>query len=187
MTRCFLAVFLALCLAPSPVRSDESAAGLALSGFPAATSRCVVEGVRSVARAEVLFDSEGRAVQPIPGNVFIVAELALHFHAASSTISSKDFYLDGGRARFECAGFGMVREAGKPPVFVGGTGEATLSIGGEENFKRTQGRTGLTLVFTGPKDYAKGTLKVMSAYPVKAKTKTPGVKKAPGKKGAAKK
>jgi hypothetical protein len=130
-----------------------------------------LERALDVTLKDYLPNNQGQQVMPIAGNAFIVVSFGLHFTNAESTISSKDFYLDSGRARFECVGFAMKVAEDKPPVFVGGTGEATLSIGGKENFTRTQGNTSLTLVFTGPKDYAKGTLAVKSAYPVRARVK----------------
>jgi hypothetical protein len=164
---------------------------ITLLGLPAATSRCRLERALAVEARDYLLNQQGQQVMPIAGNAFIVATFGLQFKNATSTLSSKDFYLDSGKARFECIGFNMMVGAGKPPVFVGGTDEATLSIGGEENFANTKGNTSLTLVFAGPRDYAKGTISVKSNYPVrvskpKAKvspTSTPkGAKKSRDKK-----
>lgn len=167
--------------APVGARSDE--AGPTLTGFPAATSRCRLEKALDVTLKDFLPNNQGQQVMPIAGNAFIVVSFGLHFKNATSTISSKDFYLDSGKARFECVGFAMKVAADKPLVLVGETGEATLSIGGKENFAKTQGNTSLTLVFTGPRDYARNTFVVLSAYPVKVKVKakttsTPQVSKA---------
>jgi hypothetical protein len=151
-------------LIPSGVFGGE----FLVSGLPSATSRCRLEGALGGMVRDYLFNHQGQQVMPIAGNTFIVVDFLVAFKNGTSTISSKDFYLDGGKARFECVGFTMKVAPDKPPVFVGGTDEATLSIGGEENFQRTGGKSPMTLVFTGPKDYAKGDLKVRSNYPVKS-------------------
>jgi hypothetical protein len=154
-------------LAPWAAYGEE----IILAGFPAATSRCKLESALDVFQKEDVTNNQGQQAMPIAGNTFIVVDFALQFKTASSTISSKDFYLDSGKARFECVGFMMKIGTEKPPVFVGGADEATLSIGGKGNYAATKGHASLTLVFTGPRDYAKGTLKVMSNYPVQTKAK----------------